>query len=95
MKDFDWKNAAKLLRETLENMTPEEEEKYFPKDTKPKGWLSIDEYLPMFMAIDIANGCSIYKVKYADGTEGESGVADHNVWYYEAKEAGITHWYNE
>ena len=92
---FDFEKASKILRESLENMTPKDIEKYFPKDTKPKGWLNIEEHLPMFMAVDIEKGCSVYTVKFADGTIGQSGVADHNTWYYEAKNAGITHWYNE
>lgn len=95
MKDFDFNKAARILKESLENMTPEEEEKYFPKDTKPKGWISIDEHLPMFMAVDLLEGGSTYKVKFVDGTEGKTKVADHNTWYYYAKEAGITHWWNE
>ena len=68
--------------------------KYFPPDTRPKGWLSIEEYLPMMYAIDIIQGYTIYKVKDKDGNEFESAVSDHNVWYYVAKEAGITHWWN-
>lgn len=95
MKKFDFEKASKLLRESLDRMSQDDIEKFFPRDTKPKGWLSIEEYLPMFMAIDITNGYSIYRVKYSDGTIGESRVVDHNIWYYDAKEAGITHWYNE
>jgi len=90
-------NLKKLRKQTaaaLENITAEEINKYFPPDTRPKGWLSIEEYLPMMMALDILQGYSVYKVKYKDGTESKSAVSDHNVWYYEAKEAGITHWWN-
>jgi hypothetical protein len=92
---FDWDKAREKIRESLEKLTPEEIENYFPADTKPKGWLSIEEYLPMFMAVDFANGCSVYKVRYENGTVSESGVADHDVWYYYAKNEGITHWFNE
>jgi len=87
--DFD------KLREKLANIKQEEIDKYFPKDTKPKGWISIEDHLPMMLAIDIMNGGTKYKVRYEDGTEGCSMVSDHNTWYYYAKEAGITHWLNE
>jgi hypothetical protein len=91
-------NFVEELRKYLESLTPEqleeERQKFFPEDTKPKGWLSIEEHLPMFMANDIMQGYSIYKVRDKDGNEFESGVADHNTWYYEAKDAGITHWLN-
>lgn len=32
------------------------DDKCFPPDTRPKGWLSIEEYLPMMYAIDIIQG---------------------------------------
>lgn len=83
------------LRESLVNISQEEVDKYFPKDTKPKGWISIEDYLPMMYTIDIMQGYTLYKVKDKDGNEFESAVSDHNVWYYMAKEAGITHWWNE
>lgn len=83
------------LREALANMSQEEMNKLFPKDTKPKGWLSIEEYLPIMKAIDIMIGGTEYKVRYKDGTKGCSMVSDHNTWYYYAKEIGITHWLNE
>ncbi len=79
----------------LENMSPEEREKWFPKDTRPTGWISIEDSLPAMYAIDIMQGYTIYKVKYADGHEDESWVSDHNMWYYRAKEQGITHWWHE
>lgn len=63
-------------------------------DDKPKGWLSIEEHLPMMRAIDIVSGGTKYKVRFEDGTEGVTIVADHNTWYYDAKENQITHWYN-
>lgn len=91
---LDLDKMSKALDEALANMTPEEMEKYFPKDTKPKGWISIEEHLPMMLAMDIMQGCTEYKVKDKDGNEFETGVSDHNVWYYMAKEAGITHWWN-
>lgn len=84
----------KKFREILDDMTPEEVSKFFPPDTTPKGWVSIEEHLPKMMAIDILTGTK-YKVKYANGEESTSVVGDHNMWYYEAKDAGITHWWNE
>lgn len=87
--------SFKKIDESLASMTPEDWEKYFPKDTRPKGWLNIEEHLPKMYAMDFAQGYSLFKVKYENGEIGESPVADHNTWYYRAKEAGITHWYNE
>ncbi len=67
----------------------------FFKDETPKGWLSIEEHLPKFIAKDIMQGYSIYTVKDKDGNEFESPVSDHRAWYYRAKEDGITHWFNK
>lgn len=83
------------IKEAIRNMTQEDIDKYFPPDTRPKGWLSIEEYLPMWMASDFQQGCSIYKVKDKDGNEFDTQVGDHNTWYYYAKSEGITHWLNE
>ncbi len=85
------------IREYLANMTPEQKEemKEHFRDKKPKGWLSIEEHLPMMYAKDIEQWFSVFKVKFNDGREGESKVSDGNTWYYHAKEAGITHWLNE
>ena len=91
---LDLEGMSKKLDETLANITPEEMAKYFPPDTRPKGWLSIEEHLPMMYAIDYFNGGTTYKVKDKDGNEFTSTVMDHNVWYYMAKEAGVTHWWN-
>ena len=91
--DFD--KMRKDLKEALENMSQEEIDKYFPPDTRPKGWLSIEDYLPQMYAVDIMQGYTLYKVKDKDGKEFESAVCDHNVWYYHAKDLGITHWWND
>ena len=91
---LDLEEMRKKLDEALANMTQEEIDKYFPPDTRPKGWLSIEEYLPMMKAIDVMQGYSIYKVKNKEGNEFETAVSDHHVWYYMAKEVGITHWWN-
>lgn len=61
----------------------------------PKGWVDIETFLPRMFASDIFQGFTKIKVRYSDGDEGESGVSDHNTWYYLAKEEGITHWYND
>jgi hypothetical protein len=85
------------LKEHLDSLSESEIEdlrKLFA-DKRPKGWLSIDEHLPMMLAEDISRGYSVYKVRYSDGAEDITKVADHSVWFYEAKEAGITHWFNE
>ena len=84
----------KKLNQALENITPEEIAIYFPADTRPKGWVSIEEHLPMMYAMDYFNGGTFYKVKDKEGNEFESFVSDHNLWYYLAKEEGITHWWN-
>ena len=44
---LDLEKMSQKLGEALANMTQEEIDKYFPPDTRPKGWLSIEEYLPM------------------------------------------------
>jgi hypothetical protein len=92
---IDLEEMSKRLDELLANTTQEEIDKYFPPDTRPKGWLDIEEYLPMMYAIDIEKGFSTFRVKDANGNEFESYVSDHNTWYYMAKQNGITHWYNE
>ena len=82
------------LEDSFNNITQEDIEKYFPSDTRPKGWLSIEQHLPMMYAIDINKGFTVVKVKDKDGNVFESSVSDHNIWYYVAKESGITHWWN-
>ena len=91
---LDLEEMKKKIDEFLANITQEEINKYFPPDTRPKGWLSIEEYLPMMCAIDIVQGYTLYKVKDKNGNEFESAVSDHNNWYYYAKEECITHWWN-
>ncbi len=92
------KKLLTSLEEALAKKTPEDIQKLFadlfPPDDTPKGWVDIEEHLPQMLAQDIGAGTR-YKVKLSDGTEDYSLVGDHNVWYYEAKEAGVTHWWNE
>jgi len=83
------------FRIVLNNITTEEMEYYFPADTTPKGWISIEDHLPTFKAKDIIEGCTYYKVKFDNDAEGVSCVADHYTWYYYAKSVHITHWWNE
>ena len=92
----DYKGLSKKFKEALDKITPEDIEKYFPEDKTPKGWLSIEEHLPQLMVEDFINkGYSTYKVKDKDGNEFESDVTDHHMWYYMAKDVGITHWFNK
>lgn len=60
----------------------------------PHGWVSIEDHLPMFMAGDIFQGGSTYLVRNKEGQEMWSVVSDHNVWYFAAKDNGVTEWFN-
>ena len=93
--ELDLDKMAKQLEKALKNLTQEDIDKYFPDRKVPKGWVSIEEHLPMWYAIDVAQGYSEYKIKYADGKEDTTRVTDHSLWYYEAKERGVTHWWND
>lgn len=93
MVDFD--KLREKLTEALENLTEEDRNRYFPESTTPKGWIDIEDELPMMMALDIVQGCTEYRVKFSDGTEGSTCVSDHNTWYVYAKQVGITHWFND
>lgn len=91
------KNSLKALQNHLSNLSEEEKEEleeHFKDDT-PKGWLSIEDHLPMMMAMDIMKGATEYKIRFKNGEEGTTLVSDHNTWYYYAKENKITHWLNE
>ena len=95
MKDTN--KMLEELRKCLDNMSEEEKEKMcnFFKDTRPKGWLSIEDHLPHMYAMDIMEGYSVFKVRDKDGNEFDTKVSDHNTWYYGAREVGITHWLHE
>ena len=93
-------SLVEKLKKYLDSKTPEELEKEWdemfpPENDPPKGWVYIEDRLPQMYAIDIMKGYSEFKVKYADGKEDITWVSDHNVWYYAAKDAGITHWFND
>ncbi len=60
----------------------------------PKGWLSIEEHLPMWMGRDFCKGYSAYTARDKEGILYFTHVSDHNTWYYMAKEQGIIEWYN-
>jgi hypothetical protein len=88
------------LKKYLENRTEEEIEedrKFLCGDDEiiPKGWISIEDHLPSFIVRDIEQGYSIYEVKNNDGEIGTTTVTDSRMWYYRAKEIGVTHWLNK
>lgn len=95
MSHNNLKEMSNALDKALATMTKEQIEEFFPPRDIPKGWVSIEDHLPMWLAMDVAQGYTSYKVKDANGKESTAQVADHNVWYYFAKEQGITHWWNE
>lgn len=49
-------------------MNQEDVDKYFPSRNIPKGWVSIEEHLPMMLAIDfISQGFTWYYEAKEDG----------------------------
>jgi hypothetical protein len=103
MKKLNYKKLDKKFKEILkkfDDMSPEELEeikrKYFPPDTRPIGWISIEDSLPDCMVDDyIKQGYSIYKVKDKKGNEFDTTVCDNLMWYYTVKKMGVTHWWHE
>ena len=86
-----------LSKEFLENIPRwelVELMKEFDSIELPTGWISIEDHLPQWMGNDIMKGYTEYKVKDNVG-EMTSRVTDHQMFYYYAKEVGITHWWNE
>lgn len=93
-KDF---NMVEAFNKHIDSLTEEELDELrerFKGPEIPIGWVSIEDHLPMMCASDLMKGYTEYRVKYENGNEGTTGVSDHNMWYYEAKESGVTHWYN-
>lgn len=91
---IDLDKLSKAIDEAIESG---EFEAWFKEhhEEVPQGWVSIEDHLPKWMGMDVAKGYSEYRVKDKDGNEGISYVTDHTMWYYRAKDQGITHWYNE
>lgn len=83
------KNNDKIDR-ALIDIDPE----YFKFSSIPKGWVDIDEHLPMWLAEDVGQGYTTYKVRDHNGNEFESAVSDSILWYQIAKQRNITHWFN-
>jgi len=75
-------NFLEKLKEKVFKMSPEElaEARRILNDTgvtsreNPKGWLSIEEYLPKWLAKDFEQGYTIVKVKNSDGNTAELSV---------------------
>ena len=70
----DLNKCADNLKKHLDSLSEEEmnalKEKYFPEDTTPKGWVSIEDSLPFCTVDDLINkGYSTYKVKDKKGIE--------------------------
>ena len=86
---------SEAIDKALNSMTKEDWERMFPE--KPKGWISIEDELPMVYALDyFKKGFTEFKVKDNAGKEFTSRVCDGNTWLYEvAKPLNITHWYRD
>lgn len=87
------------LRNHLNSLSEDELEKMredfkSQEESIPDGWVDIELHLPQMLVKDIVQGYSTYKVMNIDGEIFETIVSDHNVWYYQAKKQGITHWFN-
>lgn len=94
---LDIKTLTQKLQDHFDNLDEKdlEELREFFKDDTPKGWLSVEDYLPHWLACDIEQGYSTYKVRDIEGNEFDSIVSDHTMWYHIAKQKGITHWLNK
>lgn len=94
------KKSLAAITGYLANMTEEQKEELREqlKDKTPKGWISIEDELPMVTCGDVLKHNALIKfikVKNDKEEEFESQVGDHNTWYYHAKENGITHWWHD
>jgi hypothetical protein len=98
MKQEILDKVAKMMdgvtKEDFDNWKKEYDEKNPPP---PKGWVSIEDHLPMVYAGDYMDkGYSTFKVKDKDGKEFKTNVCDGYMWKYEiAIPLNITHWFNE
>lgn len=91
-------NFLKKLEALIDNMTPEEKARHeylLKSSEKPKGWLSIEEHLPVWKAKDFEKGYTTVRVRYSTGRSGYSQCTDHNMWYHIMKDSGVTHWWND
>jgi len=93
-------NWLEELKNHLDSLSESEKEKLreeFNSDFSEirKGWVDIESHLPMMLAKDIVQGYSVYEVMNKDGEVFETVVSDHNTWYHQAKNQGITHWLNK
>ena len=80
------------LGRVINEVTPENE--WVFTDGIPKGWVSIEDDLPVCCGLDFPYGTK-YKVRNEVGEESYSYVLDHDLWYYDAVDLGITHWYHD
>lgn len=91
--------SLRATKEYFDKLTPEELEdiklRFFTEPIIPKGWVSIEDHLPFCKIGDLLNHGTKYNVKDKDNNVFDSFVMDHNIWYYQAKENGITHWFNK
>ena len=89
-------NVKSKIDDFFDNLSEEDieriKQKYFPESTIPKGWVSIEDHLPQFLVKDVEVGYSTYKVRNEE--EFYMDVTDPNIFYYKAKELGVTHWHN-
>lgn len=92
---LDIKKLEESVDKFLDGVTKEDLDKYFKPQNVPKGWVSIEEYLPRWLSEDVAQGYTEYLVKDNKGFEFFDAITDHTAWYYDAKELGITHWFND
>lgn len=84
------------VKKLIEELSEEELKYFFTFSSLPKGWISVEDHLPQWLAEDVKQGYSVYKVKNSNGEEFETTVADHTYWYYIiAIPQKITHWYND
>ena len=99
MGKLDIKKLGEAVDKFLDGLTKEDiediQDKYFKSLNIPKGWVSIEDHLPRWLAEDVTQGYTEYKVRDKDGNEFIEGVTDHTMWYYDMKDIGVTHWFND
>lgn len=94
--DKKFKEALKKLDDMPKDEVQKLVDEYFPEDTRPTGWISIEDDLPACMTMDyVEKGYTTVKVKDKDGNEYDTRVGDSLTWYYDVKKNGVTHWWYE